>query len=103
MTGVQTCALPILVLELRVRLDGAVVDDGAAGGVPLLASLRRDDVLLVGHALAHLDEAVLEHHLRVAEDEVDGAGDGAVAVVLPAGVRVQRVLVPVEPALEESG
>jgi len=88
-------------LELRVRLDGAVVDDGAARRPPLLAALRRHDVLLVVHALAHLDEAVLEHHLRVAEDEVDGARDDALAVVLPARVRVQRVLVPVEPALVE--
>nr|ACR37741.1 unknown [Zea mays] len=88
-------------LELRVRRDGAVVDDGAAHRPPLLAALRRDDVLLVVHALAHLDEAVLEHHLRVAEDEVDGARDDAVAVVLAARVRVQRVLVPVEPALVE--
>uniref|UniRef100_A0A8R7U9Y7 Uncharacterized protein n=1 Tax=Triticum urartu TaxID=4572 RepID=A0A8R7U9Y7_TRIUA len=90
-----------VVLELRVRLDGAVVDDDAAGRVPLLAPLRRDDVLLVLHAPAHLEDAVLEHHLRVAEDEVDGAAHGAVAVVLPAGVRVERVLVPVELALVE--
>jgi hypothetical protein len=84
-------------LELRVRRDGAVVDDGPARGPPL----RRHDVLLVVHAPAHLDEAVLQHHLRVAEDEVDGAADHAVAVVLPARVRVQRVLVPVELALVE--
>ncbi|GJN31218.1 hypothetical protein PR202_gb19584 [Eleusine coracana subsp. coracana] len=92
---------PGVLVELRVRRDGAVVDDRPARGPLLLPPLRRHDVLLVVHASPHLDEAVLQHHLRVAEDEVDGAADDAVAVVLPARVRVQRVLVPVELALVE--
>lgn len=36
--------------------------------------VNRDDVGLVRHGLLGLDQAVLQHHLGVAEDEVDGAG-----------------------------
>jgi hypothetical protein len=39
----------------------------------------------------------------VAEDEVNGALDVAVAEVVPAGVVAQRVLRAVEPAAEEEG
>jgi hypothetical protein len=57
--------------------------------------VNRDDVGLVRHGLLGLDQAVLQHHLGVAEHEVDGAGHPAVAEELPLRMRVQRVLVSV--------
>jgi hypothetical protein len=67
----------------------------------MLASVRRHRVLLVVHGPPRDDEAVLEHGRRVAEDEVDGPRDDAVAEELPPRVHVQRVLERVEPAVEE--
>ena len=52
---------------------------------------------------ARVEAAALQHGGGVAEDEVDGAVDVAVAVELAEGVRVQRVLVPREAAAVEGG
>ena len=52
---------------------------------------------------AREEEAVLEHGGGVAEDEVDGARDAAVAVEVAERVRVQRVLVALEGAAVEDG
>ena len=56
-------------------------------------------VLLAGHRLPDVYVAVLEDHGGVAEDEVDGAIDVAVAVELLLGVDVECVLVALEAAL----
>lgn len=83
--------------------DGAVVEDDGGGRLPGLAALCGDDVLLVVEGLADEDLAVLEDGFGVAEDEVDGAGDGAVAVELAEGVDVEGVLVRVHLAVVEDG
>lgn len=66
-------------------------------------ALRGDRVLLAVRGPARGDHAVLEHDRRVAEDEVDGAGDEAVAVELPQLVRVEGVLVAVDAAAVDDG
>jgi hypothetical protein len=91
------------VLEPRLGGEAAVLEDEARALAPVRAALRRGDVLLVVHGPAEDQDAVLEHGGRVAEDEVDGPGDDAVAVELRLGVRVQRVLVRVHAAVEEDG
>lgn len=52
---------------------------------------------------SHNNSAPLKHRGGVAEDEVDGAGDGAGLEKLPQGVRVQRVLVAQNAAGMEGG
>lgn len=52
------------------------------------ASLSGDHTRLACHRFAHDDFAVLEDALRVAEDEVHGAGDSAVTVELTLRVNV---------------
>ncbi|OAY84518.1 hypothetical protein ACMD2_15403 [Ananas comosus] len=89
--------------EAAVGDDAAVVDDEAGGLVAVGAALRGDDVLLVVERAADDEDAVLEDGGGVAEDEVDGAGDDAVAVELPHRVRVERVLVALHPAVQENG
>uniref|UniRef100_J3LYJ2 Uncharacterized protein n=1 Tax=Oryza brachyantha TaxID=4533 RepID=J3LYJ2_ORYBR len=87
--------------ELLVGDEAAVLDDEAGLHVGVGAAVRRHRVLLVVHRAAGDDEAVLEHGSGVSEDEVDGAGDDAVAEELAPGVHVQRVLERVEPAVVE--
>lgn len=67
----------------------------------LLAALGRDGVLLAREAPPGDDLAVLEDHGAVAEDEVDGARDVALAVELALGVGVEGVLVAVDGAAVE--
>lgn len=63
------------------------------------SSLGCDHAALVLEWLPDHHLAVLEDHGGVAEDEVDGAGDGAVAVELPVDVGVEGVLVGVDLAV----
>lgn len=63
--------------------------------------LCRYRVLLVAHGFPNEDVAVLEDRYGVAEDEVYGAVDVAVAVELALGVDVESVLVPLEAATVE--
>jgi len=80
------------------------VEDEARVLVRVPAALRGDAARLAwrwrrqcGH------QRPLEHGGAVAKDEVDGAGDAAVAVELPERVRVQRVLVALHRHAEEGG
>lgn len=81
--------------------DEAVLDGEAGALVRVLAALGGDGDLLERERHAREDAAPLEHGRAVAEDEVDCAVDVALPVELPQRVRVQRVLVPLEAALEE--
>lgn len=89
--------------EVGVGGDVAELEGEAGGLVGVLAALGRDGVLLVGEALAGEDLAVLEDGSGVAEDEVDGATDLALAEELAHGVGVQGVLVGPKAAAEEDG
>ncbi|KAG6428526.1 hypothetical protein SASPL_112778 [Salvia splendens] len=89
--------------DVPPRPDAAAVDGEARVLVRVGFALRRDGVVLPSQRLARLDAAVLEDRGGVAEDEVDGARDGAVAVELAVGVRVEGVLVGVEAAAVEDG
>ncbi|BAS71379.1 Os01g0254350 [Oryza sativa Japonica Group] len=79
--------------------------EGEAGvlvGVP--PALRRDAAgVLAGGGREGRDGGALDDGDAVAEDEVDGAGDAAVAVELAEGVRVERVLVALDGDAEEGG
>src|SRR5262249_14879577 len=48
------------------------------------------------------DRAVIEHRCAPAENEIDAAFDVAVAVVLPPGVRTERILPAEEAAVAEN-
>jgi len=87
--------------QVRRRRHLAAVDGDAGVLVGVLPALRREDVALVGQRLARVQVAALQHDGGVAEDEVDGAVDVAVAEELPEGVHVQRVLVAHEAAAVE--
>lgn len=89
--------------DVAPRPDAAAVDREARVLVWVGLALRRDGVVLAPQRLARLDAAVLEYRGGVAEDEVDGARDGAVAVELAVGVGVEGVLVGVEAAAVEDG
>uniref|UniRef100_J3MZR6 Uncharacterized protein n=1 Tax=Oryza brachyantha TaxID=4533 RepID=J3MZR6_ORYBR len=81
--------------EVVVGAHVAVLEREAGGGLcRRAAGLRRDGVLLAREREPGEDGAALEDGGGVAEDEVDGAGDAALAVELPAALGVQRVLVP---------
>lgn len=75
-------------------------DDGG-GLAPIFPATGRHDALLVVQRLPHFDEAVLEDGGRVAKDEVDGAGDGAIPVELTLGMAIERVLEPIHLAVVE--
>ncbi|CAA6664802.1 unnamed protein product [Spirodela intermedia] len=90
-------------LQVRCRRHPRVVDGDASVLVGVRSALRRDGILLVAHRLPHEDVAVLEDCHSVAEDEVDGAVDVAVAVELALGVHVERVLIALEAAAVEDG
>lgn len=90
-------------LEVRRRQHAGPVDGGAGGLVGGAPSLRRDHVGLVPQGPPHVDVAVLKDGGGVAEDEVHGAVDVAVAVELPLGVREEGVLVASEAATVEDG
>ncbi|CAA7391678.1 unnamed protein product [Spirodela intermedia] len=88
-------------LEVRRRQHAGPVDGGAGGLVGGAPSLRCDHVGLVPQWPPHVDVAVLKDGGSVAEDEVDGTVDVAVAVELPLGVREEGVLVAPEAATVE--
>lgn len=81
--------------QLLLGREGAALDDGDAGEVLLGAALRRHHAGLVRVGLAHDEVALLEDRDGVAEDEVNGAADLALAVQLAVDLRVQGVLVAV--------
>jgi hypothetical protein len=88
-------------VELLLRHDPAVVDH-QPGRLALVGSaLRRHGVLLVVHGLPHDDQRVLDNRGGVAEDEVYGSRNHAVAVELSVGMHVQRVLVTIHSTVEE--
>nr|GMD18204.1 uncharacterized protein LOC109160757 [Ipomoea batatas] len=74
--------------EGGVGEDLAVLQDEGADPAVLLSALRGHHAGLVLQWLPHDHLAVLEDGRGVPEDEVDGAGDGAVAVVLAVRVGV---------------
>lgn len=88
---------------LHAGLTGEVacLEHEPAGAVHLGPSTCWNHALLVCEGLPHHQLAVLEHSHGVAEHEVDGAGDGAVAVELPLGLHVQGVLISVHLAVVE--
>lgn len=77
------------------------MDDNAGGLVAIGAALGGDGAVLVGEGLADEEEAGLEDDGGIAEDEVYGAGDGAVGVELAVGLHVERGLVAVHAAVVE--
>lgn len=74
--------------EVRVRGDDTILQDYGGGLLSLSSTLCGDDALLILHWLPHEDLAVLEDDGAVAEDEIDGAGNGAVSVELTVSVSV---------------
>lgn len=84
--------------QVHGRAYSAPVDRKARVLVRVGLALGRDGVVLPPHRLLGLDGAVLEDGGRVPEDEVDGAGDRALAVELTVRVRVEGVLVAVDVA-----
>jgi len=76
-------------------------DAGVLVGVG--AALRREHDGLARQGDPGEERAGLQHGGGVAEDDVDGAGHGALAVELPERVRVQRVLVGVHAAAVQRG
>lgn len=68
--------------------DVALVDRYAGVLVRIRPALGRHGVLLSGEGLAEVEIAVLEEGDSVAEDEVNGAVDVAVAVELTLGIDV---------------
>lgn len=60
-----------------------------------------DYVLLVVHWFSDDEDGVLDDGGGVAEDEIDGAGDDAVAVELAVGLGVECVLVAFHSAIVE--
>lgn len=64
----------------------AVLEHQPRGLVPVAAPLSGDDARLAFLGLSEDDHGVLEDALGVAEDEVYGSRDGAVAVELALGV-----------------
>ncbi|BAS71791.1 Os01g0312600, partial [Oryza sativa Japonica Group] len=92
---------------LEAGLDGeevgggghlALLDGDAGVLVGVLPPLRGVDVALVGERAARVEVAALEDDGGVAEDEVDGAVDVALAEELAEGVDVEGVLVADEAA-----
>lgn len=80
------------------------VEDGDAGVlVRVLSALGGEDVLLVVVGFPRVEVAVLEDDGGVAEDEIDGAVDVALAVELAERVDVESVLVANEAALVKCG
>ncbi|KAG9147008.1 hypothetical protein Leryth_005258 [Lithospermum erythrorhizon] len=68
-----------------------------------LVSISSDSVELSAAGLPHYDSTCLDHCGTFAEDEIDCARDGAVAVELTVCVVVQCVLVPLKAAVENCG
>jgi len=89
--------------ELGLAGEDAVLEDQGAGAVDLGPSAGGDHALLGLHGLPHDELAVLEKGNGIAEDKVDGAGDGAVAVELALGLCIESVLVTVHVTVVEDG
>jgi hypothetical protein len=87
----------------RGRHEAAGVEDDAGALARIVPALRGDGVLLARQRHARPEVAALEHGGGIAEDEVHGAVDVAVAVELAVRMRVQRVLVPGDAAAVDDG
>lgn len=94
---------PVRVRQVAARHHPAPLDGRAGVLVRVRAALCRHGVLLPGHSAARHKLAVLDDHGGVAKDEVNGAGDGAVAEELPQGVGVEGVLVALDLAAIDDG
>lgn len=79
------------------------MEDDPRGLSALRSALGGDDALLIFEGFPDDHLAVLEDGGCVAEDEIDGAGDGAVTVKLAVGVGVECILVAVHLAVVENG
>lgn len=90
-------------VECGIGDDGAILEDQCCWLAPLFPTLCCHNALLVFQWLADNEGTVLEDCSSIAEDEVDCARDGAVAVELAFGVRVKRVLVSIHGAVVEDG
>jgi len=87
---------PIAGREVVRGHDGAVLDRNSRDLVRVVAALGCDCVGLARRWQLRVDVAVLEDDCCIAEDEVDGARDVAVAVELAERVGVEGVLVAVD-------
>lgn len=87
--------------KVGIRRDVAELKGESGGLIGVLPALRGDGVFLVGEAFLGEDGAVLEDGGGIAENEVDGAADVAVAEELAHRVGVKGVLVACNAASEE--
>lgn len=69
------------------------MDRDASVLIWVFSVLGRDGYLLLVHWLSGVNVAVLEDDCGIAENEIDGAVNVAVAIELTLGVHVQRVLI----------
>ncbi|KAL9688665.1 hypothetical protein QQ045_033088 [Rhodiola kirilowii] len=89
--------------EFGIGDDFTTLDDDSRRLATFLAAVGGHGVEFVVVRFADHEGAILEEDWGVAEDEVDCAGDDAVAVVLTLGVGVECVLVAVHSAVFEDG
>lgn len=86
-----------------LRYNPAVLDHDAGDFTGDLSAVGGHGVLLTVHGFPDDDEAVLDEGGAGAKDEVNGAGDDAVAVEVAVGLGVEGVLVTVHAAVVEGG
>lgn len=89
--------------QIPCRRDPRVVHDDAGVFVRISSRLGCDGVFLAAQRLSDVDVAVLDDGNGVAEYEVLGAVNVAVAVELALRIHVQGVLVALEAAAIENG
>ncbi|KAL9688728.1 hypothetical protein QQ045_033152 [Rhodiola kirilowii] len=89
--------------EFGIGDDFTTLDDDSGRLATFLAAVGGYGVELVVVRFVDHEGAVLEEDWGVTEEEVDCAGDDAVAVVLTLGVGVEYVLVAVHSAVLEDG
>lgn len=68
--------------QLRFSRNLAVLDDEGAIAIRVVAALGHDNAVVVRAGLSGDEPAVLKEGEGVAEEGVDGAGDGAISVEL---------------------
>ena len=81
----------------------AILQDESAGLVGLFAASGEDDALLIVQGFSEDEPAVLEDGGGGAENEIDGAGDGAIAVELAVALGIEGILVSIKVAVVEDG
>lgn len=87
--------------DLGFAGEVACLEDEGTGAIGFGPSSCCDHALLGVEGLSHDELAILEDSEGIAEDEVDGSADGAVAVELALGLDVEGVLEGVHLAVEE--